>query len=209
MPLLLISYMLQFFDKTTLGYTAILGIQKSTVSILCHLSDSACPLTSMTASRRHRIFLGVLHILLWILDSLLSSLPCFCQIPSRKATGHLRADMGYYPRLPRRCDELWRSCCSKIPARGLRVHHITWFLFNHRALVQAIGAHFSPRLVVRGQHSRLHLWRIACICHQSYQLPHCGLAMAVHHFGSHHLRLGHRALHLPSRLAPECALSLA
>ncbi|OBT95747.1 hypothetical protein VE01_06411 [Pseudogymnoascus verrucosus] len=30
MPLLLISYMLQFFDKTTLGYTAILGIQADT-----------------------------------------------------------------------------------------------------------------------------------------------------------------------------------
>lgn len=32
MPLLLISYALQFFDKTTLGYTAILGIQHDTVS---------------------------------------------------------------------------------------------------------------------------------------------------------------------------------
>ena len=31
MPLLLISYALQFFDKTTLGYTAILGIQQDTV----------------------------------------------------------------------------------------------------------------------------------------------------------------------------------
>lgn len=35
MPLLLISYALQFFDKTTLGYTAILGIQKDTVSLTC------------------------------------------------------------------------------------------------------------------------------------------------------------------------------
>ena len=26
------TYMLQYFDKTTLGYTAILGIQKDTVS---------------------------------------------------------------------------------------------------------------------------------------------------------------------------------
>lgn len=33
MPLLLVSYALQFFDKTTLGYTAILGIQEDTVSI--------------------------------------------------------------------------------------------------------------------------------------------------------------------------------
>lgn len=31
MPLLLVSYALQFFDKTTLGYAAILGIQEDTV----------------------------------------------------------------------------------------------------------------------------------------------------------------------------------
>ena len=38
MPLLLISYMLQFFDKTTLGYTGILGIQADTVSLLSYLA---------------------------------------------------------------------------------------------------------------------------------------------------------------------------
>jgi hypothetical protein len=37
MPLLVISYMLQFFDKTTLGYTAILGIQQDTVTTLYFL----------------------------------------------------------------------------------------------------------------------------------------------------------------------------
>ena len=31
MPLLMISYALQFFDKTALGYTAILGIQQDIV----------------------------------------------------------------------------------------------------------------------------------------------------------------------------------
>lgn len=30
MPLMMITYMLQYFDKTTLGYTAILGILKDT-----------------------------------------------------------------------------------------------------------------------------------------------------------------------------------
>jgi MFS family permease len=38
MPLLVVSYMLQFFDKTTLGYTAILGIQADTVGLPPYLT---------------------------------------------------------------------------------------------------------------------------------------------------------------------------
>jgi hypothetical protein len=32
MPLMFVTYMLQYLDKVTLGYTAVMGIQKDTVS---------------------------------------------------------------------------------------------------------------------------------------------------------------------------------
>lgn len=32
MPLMFVTYMLQYLDKITLGYTAVLGIQADTVS---------------------------------------------------------------------------------------------------------------------------------------------------------------------------------
>jgi alpha-D-ribose 1-methylphosphonate 5-triphosphate synthase subunit PhnG len=47
MPLMFVTYMLQYLDKVTLGYTAVMGIQKDTVSfasVIDGLADS--PLAS-------------------------------------------------------------------------------------------------------------------------------------------------------------------
>lgn len=38
LPVMFTAYMLQFLDKTALGYTAIFGIQKSLVCISDHVS---------------------------------------------------------------------------------------------------------------------------------------------------------------------------
>jgi hypothetical protein len=40
MPLMFVTYMLQYLDKITLGYTAVLGIQADTVSELTHCDDN-------------------------------------------------------------------------------------------------------------------------------------------------------------------------
>jgi hypothetical protein len=41
MPLMFVTYMLQYLDKVTLGYTAVMGIQKDTVRFLSTLTTVA------------------------------------------------------------------------------------------------------------------------------------------------------------------------
>lgn len=117
MPLLLISYMLQFFDKTTLGYTAILGIQADTVSLLRLVRVNAQKINTFEAFKRNRLLVGLFDILLRLLDCLLPCLSCLRKIPSWKVPRRLRSVMGSHPHLPRRCYELRRPHGFTVPSR--------------------------------------------------------------------------------------------
>jgi hypothetical protein len=41
MPLMFITYMLQYLDKVTLGYTAVMGIQKDAVSLVSAIAATS------------------------------------------------------------------------------------------------------------------------------------------------------------------------
>lgn len=82
MPLMFITYGLQYLDKITLGYAAVLGLKEDTASDPCATGEHR--LTMDTASSRPTVLLGKLDILLWISHRFLARFLWVCQASTRQ-----------------------------------------------------------------------------------------------------------------------------
>lgn len=100
MPLMFVTYMLQYLDKITLGYTAVMGIQADTVRSIPKTGDIT---NSPPAFSRPAIFMVQQCLLLWIPRRFLPRFSRIRQVPTREIPLSRDFLLVHHPHVSRRC----------------------------------------------------------------------------------------------------------
>lgn len=191
MPLLGFCYMLQFLDKMTLSYSALLGIIKDAVGSGSGTPSITPVLTRRAETGRIRLLLGWQHLLLRLLVLVFSSIILDGPLPNWKVPLHLGAPLGCRAHVPRGREQLRRSHGCKILSRYGRSVRGTWLLAPHEHVLPSLRATFSTWIVVRWQLNREHHRRCSGLCYWHRRYLDRKLETFIAGIWSHHSHLVH------------------
>lgn len=163
-PLLASVYFLQFLDKTTISYTAIMGLRTDThlhgqeysyLGMLFYIGELYCASQHVARTRTYKPptcrILG---------NGIPNSIHCTAPLSSLAVSGYQHHHLGCRSRLSRRLQRLCRPRCVPYPSRGLRIASGPYPSPNYCDVVQERRTRTASVMVLR--HELLHSDRRRC-----------------------------------------------
>ena len=141
-PLLFVTYMLNFMDKVVLSSAAVFGLREDNVSTVFMLYRISGPWPQAhhqdrTAPSRSAVQLGRQLLLLWLPHVDVSHQRPHHAPPHGQVSSSQYAPLGHSGRSHRRLQQLWRPRGSSLPAGRRRSHHQPSLHVPHINLVHA------------------------------------------------------------------------
>lgn len=159
-PLLAAVYFLQYLDKTTLSYAAVMGIRTDThlkgqdysnLSMLFYIGKSPTP--TSTSGKSDSIRFPSCRIP--------NPVPRSTYLSPRPLPRNQHYALGFNPRLPRSMHHFRRACDLPYSPRYLRVLRSSYPRSHHRHVVQERRTRSSGIVVLRLQFPHSDLWWVA------------------------------------------------